>query len=199
MKLDKTKQYSLIGMTWFDVRELCTSLNIVEHRIVWSSYKLGLNDNIIFENGNWNFHYDYRNDFSPIILKPRKIEDLKGRIITDVNVIIDGHDDTILITDNIGCVYRLRNGSSCVRTKVISNISDINRIKGLELTIVECNVESCIDEEDEHTTITTHKIHTINGMYEIKWLCESNGYHDEIIYFDEISNEHKKQYLIEKP
>ena len=122
--------------------------------------------------------------------KDSNIEELKGRILTQIEV----NDDEILFTCDNGDKYLMYHYQDCCESVYIEDISgDIQQLVGSPLVMAEevSNVDegSKDDECDDSYTWTYYKFANNNVYVTIRWYGTSNGYYSESVDFIKLDKE----------
>lgn len=118
-------------------------------------------------------------------------EDLKGKILTEINKI---GDDRIEFRDSEGKEYVMYHFQDCCEHVTIDDIcGDLNDLVGCPVLLAE-EVSNSDDPpkgeyEPDSYTWTFYKLATIKGSVTIRWYGSSNGYYSERVTFCESGEE----------
>ena len=125
----------------------------------------------------------------------KKFEDLKGKILSDVENIADSR---LVFTLNTGDKYQLYHDQDCCESVEIEEISgDLNDLIGTPILLAEeinheqdVNPEGVkIPEYQESFTWTFYKLATNKGYVTIRWYGQSNGYYSESVDWGKVKEE----------
>jgi len=112
--------------------------------------------------------------------KVKSFEDLKGRILSKVEV--ESDEIRFYLTDDH--YVRMYHEQDCCEHVYISDINgDVNDLVGTPLLLVEESISSEFDESKSNysTTWTFYRFRTIKGDVDIRWNGSSNGYYSETV------------------
>jgi hypothetical protein len=117
-----------------------------------------------------------------------KFEDLKGKVLTNVENI---RDEELIFTLDTGEKYKLYHSQDCCENVTIEDINgDLGDLTGSPILMAEEvtneneNPEGVnVPEYQDSFTWTFYKLATIKGYVTIRWYGESNGYYSESVDF----------------
>jgi hypothetical protein len=117
------------------------------------------------------------------------IEQLKGKILTEITGLAKDSDETFFTTDD-GKKYKMYHSQSCCESVYIEDVvGDIQDLMGLPILEAEesTNNDNPKEGSDSHTW-TFYKLGTIKGHVTIRWYGSSNGWYSERVDFEEVGN-----------
>ena len=114
-----------------------------------------------------------------------KIEDLKGRILTKIDV--NREENEILFEDLEGNKYKMYHYQSCCEEVYIEDIcGDLNNLLNEPLIMAEEVTEEGNTEWGTYTW-TFYKLATVKGYVTLRWYGTSNGYYSERVDLEKIN------------
>ena len=114
-----------------------------------------------------------------------KIEDLKGRILTKIDV--NREENEILFEDLEGNKYKMYHWQDCCEEVYIEDIcGDLNNLLNEPLIMAEEVTEEGNTEWGTYTW-TFYKLATVKGYVTLRWYGTSNGYYSERVDLEKIN------------
>ena len=114
-----------------------------------------------------------------------KIEDLKGRILTKIDV--NREENEILFEDLEGNKYKMYHWQDCCEEVYIEDIcGDLNNLLNEPLIMAEEVTEEGNTEWGTYTW-TFYKLATVKGYVTLRWYGTYNGYYSERVDLEKIN------------
>lgn len=114
-------------------------------------------------------------------MKDTKFEDLKGKILINIEQI---EDRALIFHCKNGIKYKMYHWQSCCEDVTLEDINgDLNDLIDSEILVAEERINSD-ESEFGSQTWTFYTIRTLKGSVDIRWYGKSNGCYSETVNFE---------------